>query len=160
MFFFKIWWLPFLSLVLLINPLFSDDSSILQLSPNKKIYSPGDQVFFRVYLPKNGYLYLLNQKSDGTLHLLFPNDEDEMNKMNFGFIRLPSKNVEYEWVIDSNSGEELFYLILSDKLIKFFHKKPILKDQSFSTDNWLRRHTANLLPWEWKIAEAKIRVKQ
>ena len=83
-----------------------------------------------------------------------------MNKMNFGFIRLPSKNVEYEWVIDSNSGEELFYLILSDKLIKFFHKKPILKDQTISTDNWLRRHTSNLLPWEWKIVEAKIRVKQ
>jgi hypothetical protein len=100
LFFFKVWWLPFLSLVIFINPLSSDDSPILQLSPNKKIYSPGDQVFFRVYLPKNGYLYLLNQKSDGTLHLLFPNDEDEMNKMNFGFIRLPSKNVEYEWVID------------------------------------------------------------
>lgn len=149
-----------LFLLLLLSPLGSEESLLLQLSPNKKIYSPGDQIFFRIYLPKNGFIYLLNQKSDGTLHLLFPNDEEGANKMSFGYLRLPSKNVEYEWVIDSSSGEETFFLILSDKTIKFFHKKQILKDQSISPDNWLRRHTSSLLPWEWKIAEAKIRVKQ
>ena len=138
----------------------SEEPKSLHIQSNKKLYSTGDLIFFKIYLPKNGYAYLLNQKADGTLHLIFPNDEDESNKLNFGYSRLPSKNVDYEWVIDSAYGEELFFLILSDKMIKFFHKKSVLKDQTLSTDNWLRRHTSDLLPWEWKITETKIRVKQ
>ena len=160
LFFFRICVFPGLLLGFLYSPIVAQNISPLQIIPNKKNYTTGDQIFFRTQLPKNGYVYLLNLKADGSLHLLFPNDEDENNQLRIGYQRLPSKNSEYEWVIDSAGGEEIFYFILSDKMIKYFHKKSILRDQAISTDNWLRRHTSNLLPWEWQITEIKIRVKQ
>lgn len=139
--------------------LIAQDSSPLEVTSNKKVFATGDLIFFKIKVPNQGFLYLINQKTDGTLHLIYPNDEDENNFVQKGQFRIPSKKVDYEWVVDSPGGEESFFLILSEKQIKYFHKKSILKDQSINQDNWLRRHTSHLLPWEWKLVETKIKVK-
>lgn len=137
----------------------AQDLQPIEIIPNKKKYQNGDLIFFKVKILNPGFLYVLNQKTNGNLHLIFPNEDDEKNQFTGGIVRIPSKTVDYEWVIDSPEGEEIFYFILSDKQIVSFHKKKFLQDQVIPKNNWLRKHTAQLLPWEWKITETKILIK-
>lgn len=131
----------------------------IEILPNKKKYHVGDLIFFKIRVPNPGFLYILNQKTNGNLHLVYPNEDDEKNHVQPGLIRIPSKMVEYEWVVDSPEGEEIFFFILSGKQIQYFHKQNILQDQSINRKYWLRRSTAQLLPWEWKFTELKISIK-
>ncbi len=129
-------------------------------SVNRKSYTFGDLLFFRVLLQKDSYVYILNQQSSGSLHLLFPNSQDSENFFTKGSYRIPDLQAEYEFQIEDDIGEETFYLITSTRKISAFHIRNFRENESLYRSQWLRRFTAELYPWEWKIYEVKVNIVQ
>jgi len=129
-------------------------------SVNRKSYTFGDLVFFRVVLQKDSYIYILNQQSSGSLHLLFPNSEDSENFFTKGIYRIPDLQSEYEFQVEEDVGEEIFYLIISTRKISSFHIRNFRENESLYRPQWLRRFTSELYPWEWKIYEVKVNIVQ
>jgi hypothetical protein len=126
---------------------------------NREIYSPGDLIFFNAESSIDGYVYILNLHSDGTLHLIYPNLEDGDNLKKAGKFRLPSQDAKYEFIVEDDIGTETFYLLVSEKKIKSLHKRNYRENESINQkSNWLQRLTAKLKPENWNMTETKIQV--
>jgi hypothetical protein len=126
---------------------------------NRASYSPFSPIFFQVYLQKDSFIYILNQPSGGTLHLVFPNPDDTENFFTKGEYRIPGKEAHYEIQLEEDLGEEIFYLIISRREIPYLHLRNFRDKESLMSPQWLRKITSDLYPWEWKILETKVLVK-
>lgn len=130
-----------------------------RFSLNRKVYSPGSPVFFQISLHKDSYIYILNQNSGGTLHLVFPNIEDAENLFIKGNYRIPNAEAGYELQMEEDIGQEIFYLLVSKREISTLHIRNFRDNESLMSPQWLRKLTSELYPWEWKIYELKVDVK-
>ncbi len=144
----------FLFLILSYSYLYS--SEVFQT--NKTVYTPKSLIFFKVELSKDSYIYILNQTTSGTIHLLFPNSEDSENYLMKGTYRIPSLKASYEFQVEEDTGEEIFYLIVSKVKISKLHSRNFRENESLAKFQWLRRLTSDLHPLDWKIYEQKIKI--
>lgn len=144
----------FFTLILLFSPLYSTEV----FQTNKTVYVPKSLIFFKIQLNKDYYVYILNQTVSGTVHLLFPNSEDSENYFTKGSYRIPSLQANYEFQLEEDTGEEIFYLIVSKVKISKFHSRNFRENESLAKAQWLRRFTSELHPLDWKIYEQKIKI--
>ncbi|MCB1143532.1 MAG: DUF4384 domain-containing protein [Leptospiraceae bacterium] len=134
------------------------ESEVLSVHTFKKNYFPGEPIVIHTEISEEGYLYLLNQRTDGTIHLLYPNEKESDNFLRPGKHRFPPKERDYEWTLEEDSGDESLILILSKKKIASLHKNDFRKDESIFKTFWLRRLTSTLHPSRWWIREWKFKV--
>jgi hypothetical protein len=125
---------------------------------NRSTYASEDKIFFRIHLEQTSFVYILNESSDGTIHLLFPNPDDPDNLFQAGDHQIPRKKANYEFQVDQDVGIEKFYLILSQKKISKLHERNFRDTESLHGPQWLRKLTSDLLPFEWKISEKEVQV--
>lgn len=125
---------------------------------NRTIYTPKSLIFFKIALNKDSYIYILNQTVTGTIHLLFPNPEDSENYFTKGNYRIPNITASYEFQLEEDTGEEIFYLIVSKVKISKLHLRNFRENESLAKTQWLRRFTSELHPLDWKIYEQKIKI--
>jgi hypothetical protein len=135
----------------------ADENKITMLTNKSKFY-PGDPIFFKIQIPKKGYIYLLNLNSDGTIHLIFPNEIDTNNFFEEGTYRFPNKNSDYEWRLDEDPGKETIYLIFSENPVLKLHIRNFRKDESLSKPYWLRRLMSAFHPSSWSLVELNIEI--
>ncbi|MDX1961043.1 MAG: DUF4384 domain-containing protein [Leptospiraceae bacterium] len=131
----------------------------LKIRPNQNVLRSGERIFFKISTGREGYLYLLNLRSDGTLHLIFPNKDDSENFFEKGEIFIPTKNSVYEFRLEEDYGKEEYYIILSKKKIGKLHVRNFREGESLNQKkHWLQRITSKLKSTDWSIAETKVEV--
>jgi hypothetical protein len=125
---------------------------------NREIYYPNSLIFFHIELKKDAYVYILNQTVSGTLHLIYPNPDDPENYFLAGTYRIPDPKFHYEFQVDEDIGEEIFYCIVSKVKISKLHARNFRDNESLAKPQWLRKLTNVLHPLDWKIYEYKIKI--
>ncbi|MCB1157127.1 MAG: DUF4384 domain-containing protein [Leptospiraceae bacterium] len=141
------------------------DEPLVLLKTGRENYYFKDPIKFNVFLHEKSYLYIVNLRSNGEMHLLYPNEFEENNLLEKGNYSIPSEKDDYFFYAGEPEGKEILFALVSrtpvQKLQKKLHyKNPIVKQKAgsnLSTTllNWL---TSELPYGDWDLSEVHIRV--
>lgn len=138
----------------------SNDMGI-SLETNYRNYRPGQSIKINVKLKQAAYLYLLTLQSDGNLHLLYPNEDEQDNMIFNEEIKIPDDSKDYEFLAGDTLGRDTIIAIASRNRIKKLHKakywvKPVYRGMSQNNSAWLKKITKKLPQEQWVSAEVNI----
>lgn len=83
----------------------------------------GDKMKFFIELQTRCFAYLIYRTSNNTLNMLFPYDGQQYQKEPATFRKYFIPDGEDWFVLDENTGEETFYLLVSDKRMMSLEKR-------------------------------------
>lgn len=138
----------------------SNDMGI-SLETNYRNYRPKQSIKINIKLPQAAYLYVLALQSDGSLTLLYPNEDEQDNMVFAEEIRIPDDAKDYEFLAGDVLGKDTIYAIASRNRIKKLHKskywkKPVYRNINPNNMSWLKKLTKKLPPEQWVSADVNI----
>jgi hypothetical protein len=86
-----------------------------RLMSEKHVFQRGDQVRLRVSSEADGYLYVLNRSSSGTMSVLFPGQDTASTRIQRGHeYTLPASSQRWFTITDPPGYETLYFLVSSE----------------------------------------------
>jgi hypothetical protein len=91
------------------------EGNAARLMSEKHVFQRGDQVRLRVRSDTDGYLYVLNRSSSGTMSVLFPAQDTGSTRIERGHeYTLPASSLRWFTIADPPGYETLYFLVSSE----------------------------------------------
>lgn len=151
----------FILLFLVISLSLNANDLKISVDTNYKNFKPGQSIKVEVQLQATSYLYLLVLKTDGKIHLLYPNAEEFDNLILEDAVSLPSPTKNYEFIAGETYGMDTIFAIASRNRIQKlqqekYYSTALYKNIKVGNWNWIKKIGANSHPDQWTFAETKI----
>ena len=103
-------------------------SNSISVSSNKKIFKIGDRISFKLDIPVDGYLNIINVDAHDESTVIFPNKFNQDNFTSVGKFNFPNENIEFDIVATKPYGDSLTVFLITAKPLNLYKQGLNIRD--------------------------------